>query len=197
MTFIEKFLSFRIQISNSERGVFATIRIKAPKHERDSWEGFVGRLCAFCHAYVPDLELELSPTNGLAFSAKDPTDHILKAGFVGPPSYKLLNRLLKEREPPTLSVYFEDRGQVRLFCNELRGSDSNWIESINFWLLDELCTAELIEHMRQKNEMMVTIVEEQEMYLGLNEWECLFRLERLSMWQEFQRSIGNLPADVK
>lgn len=156
----------------------------------------MGKICAFCHAYSPNLELELSGSSGLAFSVKDPTEHILEAGFIGLPTFKILNRLLKEREPPNLSVYFENRDQIRLFCNELRGSNSNWIEPINFWLLDEACTAELVEHVRQKNEMMVTIVDEQEMYLGLNEWECLFRVERLSMWQEFQSSIGNLPVEA-
>ena len=56
MTFVERFLAFNIQLSDPDRGLHVTTRVKLPKHEQEPLIYFHARLFAFLHSYEPGLQ---------------------------------------------------------------------------------------------------------------------------------------------
>jgi uncharacterized protein YaeQ len=196
MSFIDAFFSFNIQISNSHSNVFENLRIKVPKHELDTWADFFARLCGYCHAFSPGLKLLPGRSNyEYDFRRLNSVDEELAVGFIGKTQKKILLRLLKQNPSPHVSIYLYTREQLSLFCHELRGSKSNWIDPINFFLFEQEALEALSEVIEAKNELSVTIVEPDCLYISLNQQTYTVAVTPLVMWEQYQRSIGNI-ADV-
>lgn len=192
MSFVDGFYSYTLEITNSERETYVKVRVKTPKHPLESLEHLNARTLAFAHSYREGSEF----TQGY-YAPEEPTiqakdilgAHLLWAQL-GTPERKKLERALRYGDQCEYRVYFLTREDIDSFCHLLRGSRQNWIEHIHFYLIDQTTIAAISEHPRSSSHWQLT-VDDETIYLTIDERDYETRVLRIDMWSEFQASIEN------
>lgn len=193
MGFVDGFFSFKIDLSDSERAIYTTFRVKTPKHPDESFEHLVARVIALTHSW----EEELNFSEGL-FKPAQPT--IWKQNLlgkieswieVGVPEKKKLERALRQ-DPPSkqYTIYFYEEEQIKEFCHLLRGSKQNWVAAIKFYLIDPKALSQLIEGVTSSTSWSISIVDES-LYMSCGEQSFTLMINALDIWSHFQLSIQN------
>jgi uncharacterized protein YaeQ len=193
MTFVEAFYSFRIEINDSVRGVYEKTRVKLPRHPHESLDYMYARMIAFCHAYRPGQQL-----GGGLFEPRDPAvSHQDAIGTyslwidIGAPERKKLEKALRLGPDVEFRIYFYNRAQIEEFAHHLKGSKSNWIERITFYVIEKDLLDRLSELESTSARWDFSCVEE-DIYLSVDGHEFSTRIPTIDMWEEFQSLIGNI-----
>jgi uncharacterized protein YaeQ len=193
MTFVEAFYSFRIEISDSVRGIYEKTRVKIPRHPHESLDHMYSRLIAYCHAYRPGQQLGggLFEPRDPAISNKDAIGNYSLWVDVGAPERKKLEKALRLGADVEFRIYFYDRSQIEEFSHHLKGSKSNWIENIRFYIIEKDLLQRLGELEARSADWEFTVVED-DIYVSVDGVELNTRIPAINMWQEFQTLIGNI-----
>ena len=185
-----------MNITNADTGASGRVRIKTPRHPYESLEHLYARVLAYTHAWQ----------NGLSFShglfnpdepcmwKKDELNNILHWIDTGCPAKKKLLKALRSPSPyppgTQYSVYFYNPSQISEFCDELRGSKSNWISNIQFYSLNPQTIEALIPLEKSSSRWDVTIIDNS-LFMLCDGIEIHTEIKPLSMWDEYQLSIAS------
>ncbi|NMC62134.1 MAG: YaeQ family protein [SAR324 cluster bacterium] len=192
MAFTLGFYSFNVNLNDPTRGVYASFRLKTPRHPLESLEHLYARALAYAHAF----EEGLSFSQGL-FEEKEPT--IWKKAFdgsiekwiqVGVPDKKKFERALKQNPFAHFSIYFYEPQDIDAFCWMLRGSKTNWVENVSFFQIDSELLKDLGGNESFNSDWDINLIDSS-MYLTANGIDYLSEIESIDIWNAFQRAIQN------
>lgn len=202
MSFVEEFYTFLIDLSKADSAVYEKLRFKAARHQLEDPIDFFARIIAYLHAYRPGIKL-----NGNPYEAHIPSMFEMDMagdpvfwGEVGSPNIKRLRHALisaaRVGRQASFSVYFLRGYELREFASELRGSTSNWIAPVNFFLLDETFLAALaatsVSDTGSRSLKWSATFADSYLFLSTAGAELSCEFLQVNPWLEYQRAIGNL-----
>lgn len=192
MSFVDGFYSFNLEINNIDQSMYTVARLKTPKHPYESHEHLFIRTIALAHAYEDGLEFSegLYQPNQPTIWRKNIIGDLLTWVEVGLPPKKRLLQAIRQNTTSMFRVYFYEALQPEEFCSYLRGSKSNWIQSIQFFQVTSPAVADLVDQLQSHNNWAITFCDGSA-FLNANEQEAVLQIETVDMWQLFQRSIAN------
>jgi uncharacterized protein YaeQ len=193
MSFASAFFSLTAEVNNIDSGASGRVRLKTPLHPDESIEHLVARFVTYIHSYRDGLAL----TAGL-FEPRDPTvihrditGEILFWAQLGVPDPKKLDAALRLPASSELRVYFSDAEEPFQFASLLRGSKTNWVERIRFFMIP-LTLLEVIAASTTTSSVWSATCVEDHLYLVCDGREVDMVIERVDIWAVFQQLIGNL-----
>ncbi len=190
MTFVAAFYTFSIELNIPERGLFTSFRLKVPRHELESLEHFCARMIAFLHCYRSGIAFtqEVSDPREPTILLTDTIGERLLWVHVGGIERRKLELSLKQNPNTPHIVYFFEPAQIHGFCHSLRGSKSNWIESVQFFLIDSDFLTRLAERERTSPSWVASFLD-QRVYLSIDGSDFESDLLPLDMWSEYQKHL--------
>lgn len=190
MTFVAAFYNFSIELNNANNDTFVSFRLKIPRHELESREHFYARLLAYLHAYREGLTFcDATPNPKLpTMWLKDAIDTVLMWVHVGAPEKRTLELSLKQNSEAEHRVYFYQEGEIANFCHHLRGSKTNWVKDVQFYLIDAHLLQEL-ETLEQTSPHWNVSFLDEHIYLSIDGRDFESHLEHVDIWSAFQDSL--------
>jgi uncharacterized protein YaeQ len=191
MTFVAAFHTFTIELNHSDRDIFTSFRIKIPRHELESRELYYARLIAYLHAYQPGIGFSrgISEPKDPTIWVRDIIGEVLLWVQVGEPEKRKLELSLKQHPKAEHRVYFYQDLESAHFCHHLRGSKTNWVEHVTFYQLDPAFLNRLAELESSSPEWNVSFIDNR-LYLTTNGLDLESSVTPISIWEEFQASLG-------
>lgn len=192
MSFIEAFFSFNVEISNVSNDFHGKTRVKAGRHVEEPPLHFYARILALIHSYVDGVELNT------AFNHPDEPSIYIRDALS---SYKLWSEVgdldpkkimcgIRNHKDAIFRHYFYNREQLARFCGQLRGTKSNWIAPIQFFMLPADVLETLHDEERSQVRWSATLVDHS-VYLSTGTTDLSFSVDEIDIWREYQASIGN------
>lgn len=190
MTFTDGIFSFDVELSDSSRNLFERVRLKSPKHPLEDLQSIIARVLAYLHSFRSDLVFSQG-----AYEPKEPSIHALgPIGEtliwiqVGECEKRKLERALKSHPQTEFKVYFFTTEQIDKFCYELRGSKTNWVERVQFYLIDPTLVHDLSKSDHLKHRWSVTFADSS-LYLFDGTEDRSGSIAEIDIWERYQ---GNL-----
>jgi uncharacterized protein YaeQ len=190
MSFAAAFYNFTVDLSHNDRDIFTRFRVKTPLHPNESLEHLYARMIAYVHCYREGQGF----SQGL-FEPKEPTiwqkdilgDTLLWVQ-IGTPDKKKLETTLRAHPIAEHRIYFYTSEQIAQFCHMLRGSKTNWVKDIQFYLIPGDLLEALVPLERSSPLWNVTIVDD-ELYLTCDDHELQSRISPVDIWAAYQKSL--------
>jgi uncharacterized protein YaeQ len=190
MSFAAAFYNFTVELSHNDRDIFTRFRVKTPLHPHESLEHLFARMIAYVHCYREGQEF----SRGL-FEPKEPTiwqrdilgDTLLWVQ-VGSPDRKKLETTLRAHPQAEHRIYFYEQEQIAQFCHMLRGSKTDWVKEIQFFLIPSALLEALVPLERSSPLWNVTIVDD-ELYLTCDGTDLQDKVVTVDIWAAFQDSL--------
>lgn len=197
MTFVAAFYSFTFELNHSDRNVYATFRIKVPRHELESREHFYARIIAYLHTYRSGIEFThaASDSNEATIVYHDEIGALQVWAQVGSPDKRKIEISLKQHADAEHRIYFYDHEDIRTFCHHLRGSRTNWIEDVLFYRIDPDLMAELIKQESSSPNWNVSFIDDR-LYLRVDGADLESEITPIDIWSEFQMSLKAADATI-
>lgn len=194
MGFVEAFYSFTVELTIPERDIYAHVRFKLPRHPNESLYFLYARVIAYLHSYRPGLEFGqgLFEPKEPTFWHKDITDEVLVWGEVGCPPEQKIERATRRRPPPEIRVYFYTVEQSVDFCRYLRGSTTNWVEPIEFFLIDPMLLEALIP-LERSSARWSAHFSDSTLFLAVADQDLTGEISPIDIWHTYQRVLTNAP----
>lgn len=194
MSFAAAFYNFSVELSHADRDVYAHFRVKTPRHPNESLEHLFARMLAFCHCYR-----EGQSFSGGLFEPKEPTiwhkditGELLLWAQLGCPERKMLETALRSAPTAEHRIYFYEEQQIGDFCHMLRGSRSNWVEKIQFFMISPSLLEQLVPLERSSPSWNATFVDNR-LYLNADGAELEGEILPVEIWEAFQESLLSSP----
>ncbi|MEY4700145.1 MAG: hypothetical protein RL326_332 [Pseudomonadota bacterium] len=190
MTFVAAFYTFSVELNVADRGLYTSFRLKVPRHELESVEHLSARMIAFLHCYRQGQTFtqEVSDPKEPTIVLKNTIGELLLWVHVGGIERRKLELSLKQHPRTPHSVYFFDEIQIHNFCHALRGSKSNWIEPVRFFLIDPEFLSQLASLERTSPSWVATFVDER-LYLSIDGVDFESSLRSIDIWDEYQKQL--------
>ena len=192
MTFVDGFYTFSVELADTERQVYESLRVKTPKHPAESWEHLSARVLAYLHLYQPGQEF----TRGL-FELKEPTiwrrDVLGETQLwvqVGTTDPHKLMRAVKTHPGAEFRVYFFESEQSERFFHELRGAKPLWLDKVLFFSLPSDFLESLAPLIRSHNRWHAMLMDGGEVYLTVDDRQFEAAIETVDLW-------ADLPAEQR
>ena len=191
MSFVE-FYSFNISIVHPARDQYESVRVKAARHPEESPAYLHARVFALAHAYREGLEFSegFFDPKAPAIWAHDLFEQITAWIELGAPDREKIQRALRRNPKAEFRIYFYDQEQIDLFCHYLRGSTSNWVAPVQFYLLDRRFLEQSAELLTSSSRWEITFADETA-YATINGMEFETTVSQVNIWQRYQESIEN------
>lgn len=190
MTFVAAFYTFTIELNHSDRNIFTNFRVKVPRHELESREHFYARMIAYLHAYKTGIEFtqKVSDPKQPTIVLTDEIGSVMQWIDVGAPEKRKLELSLKQNPSAEHRIYFYTADDVSQFCHHLRGSKTNWIETVSFYTIEAALIEQLITSETTSPHWIVSFIDDH-LYISANDIELESDLHQIDIWQEFQSSL--------
>lgn len=190
MTFVAAFYNFSITLSDSDRGIFETFRVKTPRHELESREHLYARMIAFCHSYRPGQEFSLGGPDSKepTIVARDVVQTTLLWAEVGVPEKRKLELSLKQHPSAEHLVYFFEEDQKNTFCHLLRGSKTNWVAGVRFYQIPSDFIETLCSYENSSPQWNITFIDSR-VYLQLDGHDLESQIIDIDIWDAYQESL--------
>lgn len=190
MSFAAAFYNFSVDLSHNDRNIFTRFRVKTPLHPHESSEHLFARMIAYAHCYREGQEF----SQGL-FEPKEPTiwqrdilgDTLLWVQ-VGSPDKKKIETTLRAHPHAEHRIYFYEQEQITHFCHMLRGSKTNWVKEIQFFLIPSELLEALVPLERSSPLWNITIVDG-ELYLTCDGTDLHGKMMPVDIWVAYQESL--------
>ena len=172
MTFVDAFYSFALEISDADRSIYTSLRVKTPKHPNESLEHLAARIFAYLHSYQEGLSFSrgLFEVNEPTIWKKDCLDDILLWIQVGHLPFKKLVRALKQCGQASFRSYFYEEQQAESFIKDVKGRKINWAEKSEFYMIDFDFLTEAASLLSSSNRLE-TLIADNHLYITLNDIE--------------------------
>ena len=190
MSFAAAFYNFTVDLSHNDRDVFTRFRVKTPLHPLEPLEHLFARMIAYVHCYREGQEF----SHGL-FEPKEPTiwhKDILGNTLIwvqlGAPDKKKIEVTLRAHPEAEHRIYFYEPSQIAQFCHTLRGSKTNWVKDIRFFLIPASILEALVPLERSSPLWNITIVDD-ELFLNCDGIELRAHIDTVDIWEAYQDSL--------
>jgi uncharacterized protein YaeQ len=190
MSFAAAFYNFTVDLSHNDRDIFTRFRVKTPLHPNESLEHLFARMIAYVHCYREGQGF----SQGL-FEPKEPTiwqkdvlGETLLWVHVGVPDKKKIETTLRTHPKAEHRIYFYEAEQISRFCHMLRGSKTDWVKDIQFFLIPSAILEALVPLERSSPIWNVTIIDD-ELYLTCDTIELQTRVTTVDIWAAYQESL--------
>ncbi len=172
MTFVDGFYSFALDISDSNRNIYRSTRIKTPKHPNETHQLLIARLLAFVHSFKDSLKFShgLFEIDQPTIWEKDAIAEITEWIQVGELPFKKLQRAVRRHHNATFKVYFYQEQQLEQFSKGIKGTKNEWLSDIQFYMIPETFLEEAIPHLNSSNRLQVSLLDNH-FYLTFNSEE--------------------------
>jgi uncharacterized protein YaeQ len=192
MSFVDGFYSYQLDIMDSDRGVYAAVRVKTPKHPNETCEHLIARVLALAHRYEEGLCFGqgLFEPGEPTLWRRDITGETQTWVQVGVPEERKLERALRAHPLAAYTVYFFEEWQKVNFCGRLRGSKTNWIKPVVFYEIGNDAVAALAVEVQSKSHWEITI-SDSTAYVSAAGRSIVVPVVPLDMWQLYQKTIQN------
>lgn len=196
MSFVAAFYSFSVDLNHADLGVFCRFRVKVPLHPYESLEHLFARMVAFTHCYREGQSF----SQGL-FEPKEPTIWLnditgktLLWVQVGCPDRRKIELTLRSAPDAEHRIYFYETSQIQEFCHLLRGSKTNWVQDIQFFMIQPALLEALVPISRSSPEWQVTYIDDY-LYLQVDGTELESNITPVDIWAEYQESLLRVESD--
>jgi uncharacterized protein YaeQ len=171
---------FDIELANSDRAVYESLRLRIARHPSETSEHMLTRVLAYCLEYTEGIVL----TNGLsepdqpAIAVRDLTGALKTWIDVGAPDAMRLHRASKAA--PRVAVYtHKDAAQL---AARLRGERIHRMEELELYAIDSAWVSQLARRLQRRTQFALTVAEGH-LYVSLGEETLSARLERIPLAQ--------------
>ena len=157
---------FEIELANSDRDVYESLKLRVARHPSETAEHMLTRVLAYCLEYTEGVALSngLSEPDEPAIMVRDLTG-VLRAWIdVGSPEAARLHRASKAA--PRVAVYtHKDAGQL---VARLSGERIHRVEALEVYAMDFEWLTSLAQRLQRRSTFTLT-VSEQHIYLSLGD----------------------------
>ena len=172
--------AFEIELANSDRGVYESLRVRVARHPSETPEHMLTRVLAYCLEYTEGIALSngLSEPDEPAIAVRDLTG-VLQAWIdVGAPDATRLHRASKAA--PRVAVYsHKDAEQL---AARLRGERIHRIGALELYAMDFEWLSQLAHRLQRRTQFALT-VSEHHLYLSLGEETLSAIVKRIPLAQ--------------
>jgi uncharacterized protein YaeQ len=107
---------------------------------------------------------------------------------VGTPDRKKIETTLRVNPKAEHRIYFYEASQIAQFCHLLRGSKTNWVKDVQFYLIPSEILQALVPLERTSPLWTVTIIDD-EVYLTCDGNELQTHITAVDIWAAYQESL--------
>jgi uncharacterized protein YaeQ len=157
---------FDIELANSDRGVYDSLKLRIARHPSETAERMLTRLFAYCLEYTEGIALSngISDPDEPAIAVRDLTGALQVWIDVGAPEPARLHRASKAAR--RVAVYtHKDAAQL---VTRLSGERIHRIDSLELYAMDFDWLSDLAQRLQRRTSFTLT-VSEQHIYLSLGE----------------------------
>ena len=158
--------AFEIELANSDRAVYESLRVRVARHPSETPEHMLTRVLAYCLEYTQGIALSngLSEPDEPAIAVRDLTGALQAWIDVGAPDATRLHRASKAA--PRVAVY-SHKDAVQLAAR-LHGERIHRIEALELYAMDFEWLSDLAHRLQRRTQFALT-VSEHHLYLSLGE----------------------------
>ena len=156
--------TFKIELADSDRGVYASLDLRVARHPSETEEHLLTRVLAYCLEYTEGISLSngLSDPDQPAISVRDLTGALRVWIDVGAPEAARLHRAAKLA--PRVAVYtHKDAGQL---AARLSAEKIHRAEALELYAVDRDWLAKLAARLARRMEFALTVADAH-VYLSL------------------------------
>ena len=170
--------NFDIDLSDSDRGVYETIALRAAQHPSESNEYLIARLLAYLLEYREGIVFSrgVSEPEEPMISVRDLTGKIISWIDIGTPDSTRLHRASKAAD--RVVVYCHKEGSQWL--KGLAAAGIHRADAIEIYAIDRTLIAELVSRLDRRMAFSVSI-NDRELYVSIGDVNLTGRVERLSI----------------
>jgi uncharacterized protein YaeQ len=196
MSFLRGSPRFRFQLSDTERGVYIRHEIRLHQHIHERTEDVFAKFLVYAQEYHPDLQLTHSE-DAIFFSRSEFDGSLLAWISVGVPSPLHIRQALgKLKKDSSCHVYFRNTLDEHQFVHQLRGSKTNWVEKIRFYLLNMNEFKEWFDEcdengMPSRLEIELIRVDDI-LYCSFDDKNFSCPVQPIDIWSSFQKSLETI-----
>jgi uncharacterized protein YaeQ len=157
--------TFDIDLSDVDRGVYATLAVRAARHPSETEEYLLTRVLAYCLEHAEGIEFSrgLAEPDDPALAIRDLTGEVQVWIEIGAPGAERLHRAT--RSAPRVVVYtHKEPGQL---VRQLDGARIHRAEWIELYAIDREFLAGLASHLARRMTFTLSVVERQ-LYLTVD-----------------------------
>jgi uncharacterized protein YaeQ len=180
MALSDTIYAFEIELANSDRGVYESLKVRMARHPSETPEHMLTRLFAYCLEYIDGIALSngLSEPDEPSIAVRDLTG-VLKAWIdVGAPEAARLHRASKAA--PRVAVYTH-KDAVQLAAR-LSGARIHRIEALELYAMEFDWLSDLAQGLQRRTQFSLTVAE-QHLYLSLGTETLSAVVNRISLEQ--------------
>jgi uncharacterized protein YaeQ len=187
MSFVAAFYNFTVELNNADRDIYTRFRVKTARHPYESLEHLYARMIAYCHSFREGQSF----TQGMfepkepAIWLKDVIGETLLWIEVGPVDKRKLEITLRSSPQAEHRIYFYSSEHVHSFCHMLKGSKTNWVKDISFFLIPPEFLEQLIPLEHSSPLWTMTCVENR-IYLSCDGVDSECDLAPINIWDAYQ-----------
>jgi uncharacterized protein YaeQ len=167
---------FKIELADSDRGVYAPLDMRVARHPSETEEHLLTRVVAYCLEYTEGISLSngLSEPDQPAMAVRDLTGALRVWIDVGAPEAARLHRAAKLAQ--RVAVYtHKDAG---LLAARLKLERIHRAEALELYAIDREWLAALAARLNRRMEFALTVADRQ-LYLSLGEETLTCAIERV------------------
>jgi uncharacterized protein YaeQ len=170
--------AFKIELADSDRGVYAPLELRIARHPSETEDYLLTRVLAYCLEYTEGISFSngLSDPEHPAISVRDLTGALRVWIDVGSPDAARLHRAAKLA--PRVAVYsLKDAGQL---AARLGAEKIHRAEALELYAVDRDWLAALASRLARRMEFALTVAD-RHVYLSLGAETLTCSVERLSI----------------
>ena len=191
MSFVAAFYNFTLDLHHADRGIFTRKRVKTALLLHEPLAHLYARMIAFAHCYREGQSFShgLSEPKEPTIWHKDVLEETLLWVELGSPSKQKIERSLHASPRAEHRIYFYETDQITKFCHMLRGSKTNWVRDIEFFMIDPALLAQLIPLERTSPAWDLTFIDNR-LYLTCDGTQLEADIAVLDIWANYQDSLA-------
>lgn len=172
--------TFDVELSDVDRGVYATLAIRAARHPSETEEHLLTRVLAYCLEHTEGIEFSrgLAEPDDPALAVRDLTGTVQVWIEIGAPDAERLHRATRAARRVVVYTH-KDPAQL---LRQLEGSRIHRAESIEFYAFDRAFLAALTPHLSRRTAFTLSVVERQ-LYLTIDGTHLATELPRRQLVQ--------------
>jgi len=170
--------SFKIELADSDRGVYAPLDLRVARHPSETEDHLLTRVFAYCLEYTEGISLSngLSDPDQPAISVRDLTGALRVWIDVGAPEAARLHRAAKLA--PRVAVYtHKDAAQL---AARLRAEKIHRAQALELYAMDREWLAALASRLGRRMEFALTVAD-RHVYLSLGAETLTSTVERVAI----------------
>lgn len=170
--------TFDVELSDVDRGMYATLAIRAARHPSETEEYLLTRVLAYCLEHTEGIAFSrgLAEPDEPALAVRDLAGELRTWIEIGSPDAERLHRAT--RLAPRVVVYtHKDPAQL---VRQLHGVRIHRAESVELYAIDREFLAALVPHLARRTAFTLSVVERQ-LYLTIDGVQLTAEVQRYSL----------------